>query len=112
MNLGGERVEPLLPNGRRRAQLAQVRFELGQRSELGAILALAAVGALAQQARRAEHAQVTADGGAAHGKGASDGASGRRVGAEHQQDLAPDRVGKGSSNLVHAQCVTRLLRIV
>lgn len=110
VHLGRESVEVRFPGGGS-MQLAQVRFELGQRVETQLVSALTSHRFVYNEAGFTQHAQVTTDRRAADGEALRNGASGGGTTAQQQQNPPADGVSQGLGDGVHAQYVTILLRI-
>ncbi len=111
MNFGLERIEAAAPNARP-AELREERFERHESVEGELVLSLSTAHGVLHEARFAEHPQVPADGGAAHGEGLGDRAGRTRRLVKHHEDLAADGVGERLSDGVHGQYVTTLLLVV
>jgi hypothetical protein len=104
MNFRLQGVQALTPDARR-TEPRKEGFEWGKRREVERIPALAAAHGVTHQARVAEHAKVATGRRPAHVECLCQRTGVPRALAQHDEDLAPDRIGKGLGNGVHGENV-------
>ena len=107
-HLGVERVEPVRPPVAERLEPA---VELGQRRGVEGVDALAAHGVGPHEPGLAQHPEVPADRRTADREALGDRTGRARLGPQHLEDVAPDRIGDRTGH-EHGGSVTDSLHVV